>query len=305
MSNAYRTPVEVPAPDLTLSTFDVALPSRAVLQFRPIGAKEMSAVGKNNASAQQRLFSLLQSCHVGTSDRGPYNEAVIGGEASKATWSRVPWGDVFYAVVGLYKGSFRRLVGDDNKMADLGGEIVNVAYGDMINFDFTCQGCRKLCNWSVPTDAILSNCTPIQDDVYDRYSEGLDLVAKLHGKDVLWLPPTFQRDKPFLEMLEKQGQVEETVVELLAKYLTRVPLDDGRKQDARAIWMWCLSLSMDDVDSLLDQIDRDNWGLNSLISVDCDKCGMEQAQMLPFGQIFASRRTTASKLIAKAKRIHD
>jgi hypothetical protein len=204
--------------------------------------------------------------------------------------------------VGLYKGSFRRKFGEDGTMVDMGEDgPVDMARGDLIQFDFSCQGCRKLRPWSILTDLVLDNHTPISDDVFDRYSAGQDLVAKLHGKEVLWLPPTFQRDKPFLEMLEKQGQVEETVVELLAKHLTRVPLDSERRQDPRTIWNWCLSLSMDDVDCLLDQIDGANWGLNSLISVDCDKCGMEQAQMLPFGQIFASRRTTASRLIAKSK----
>lgn len=289
--------------DSVSDTFTVDLPSRASLLFRPIGAKEMSLIGKGRFTAQERLFALLKACQVSTRDTGPYKETVIGSTLSKANWDRVPWGDVFYAILGLYKGSFRRLITDDGNVEMVGDESApNRRYGDRVNFDYTCHSCKEIVEWSVDTDDLLANHTPISDDVYERLIEGKDLVATYHGgKEVFWLPPTQQRDIPFARLMEQQGQTEETVVELLAKHVTRVPGLGERAQKPRDIWLWAQTLSMDDVDELIEQIDRDNFGLNSLLEIVCSECGVHQAQSLPFGQIFASRRTTVSRLLKRAR----
>jgi hypothetical protein len=264
----------------------------------------MSFIGKGKHTAQERLFALLHACHVSTTDTGPYKEVVIGSEKAKANWERVPWGDVFYAVLGLYKGSFRRRIADDDKV-ELGANKepdLDRRYGDRVNFDYTCNHCLEIVKWQVNTDDLLANHTPISDDVYERLIEGKELVATYRGnKEVYWLPPTQQRDAPFARLMEKQGQSEETVVELLAKHVTRVPSLGDRVQTPQAIWMWAQSLSMDDVDGLIAQIDRDNFGLNSLVELVCSECGVHQAQTLPFGQIFASRRTTVSEMLKRAR----
>ena len=296
----YRSPAGV---ETISGTFHVLLPSRASLLFRPIGAKEMSLIGKGKHTAQERLFALLKACQVSTTDTGPYKEVVIGSATSKANWERVPWGDVFYAILGLYKGSFRRLIADDGNVELVNDEpAADRRYGDRVNFDYTCSHCLEIVKWQVDTDELLANHTPISDDVYERLIEGKELVATYRGnKEVFWLPPTQQRDAPFARLMEKQGQSEETVVELLAKHVVRVPAIGDRVQTPQAIWYWAQSLSMDDVDDLISQIDRDNYGLNSLIELVCSECGVHQAQTLPFGQIFASRRTTVSELLKRAR----
>jgi len=283
---------------LPLPCFEVPLPSRAVIKFHPIGARDLSQFGKSSVKAVDKIVQLLTSCSEPTVSPGPYKESIIGSATSRPTWSRVPLGDLTYALLSLYKGSLRRPLNGGDKVHE-GFEDPSLCVGDVVSFDYNCNACHDLVGWEVLTDDLLRNVTPITDDLFEDFAQEGTSTLSLHGRTIKWRPNSYESDKPWIKLYESKGWESETEVELLAKYLTEVPGLELNRQTPMNIWLWCQSLSADDLDDLLIQLNQKNYGLDGFIQLRCPKCKTQQVQVLPFVQIFATRRSTITEMLSR------
>jgi hypothetical protein len=268
-----------------VSNVDITCPSRLAFTARPIGGKEMRGLGSTLETA---LIGLANGCHVNTTAAGCYSWVHEGD--GRPAWTNIFWADLLYANIAIRRASFpmtRDELGFVNKMDEADKRPI----GDVLDFDFNCNQCRKLVDYSIDlADYVRDYTRVITDDAHDRLlnKEPLELFTLGEHARLLWRPGTPAMDTAMKAQMKAAMQRRETAVEFVAKHVVRVvPKGKDVKDltDLRSIYRWVADQSAEQIDHLFFHIREEQPSFENELRVVCthNDCGAEQLLLLPFG----------------------
>lgn len=291
----------------------VACPSGMTIEARALSGEEVIIMGdqKGSSRAQAAVNAILHTvhaCHLRTVEPGPYSFVVEG--TGKPDMRRVLWADILFALVEIRRATFPK------SRSELGfTDLYNVGdtrpMGDILDFDITCQGCKKLIEQSVDLSLLVKTRTRrILPHVAAAVSRGESLAKRLDNDVVVhWRPGTPSMDDALRDLMKREARTKETQVELVAKHATHVVdprVKGGVKNDLRSIWRWVKKLPADDLDDLVRTIDDEQPSFDNEETITCphEGCGVEQVIVLPFGgpPFFNPRSSPQAKRAMAAKR---
>lgn len=270
-------------------SFTIQCPSGFTFEARPFEAQDVARISRGNVESM--ITSLLQACHERTISPGA-NAFIQEGEY-KPKWSKVLWADLIYAVVELRRASFnltRKEYGyGSSAMVDANNVNDSRPLGDILDFDYNCQFCRKKVEWTIDLKDFVEQCTvPITDDAADRLGRGQSLVYVMRdGRSVHWRPSCPEIDANLRTFMDQKKIQEEGKVEFIAKHLVCVEgFVDGKgkeKRELRQLHQWVTSEIKDPIefDKLLFVIQNMQPTFDNELTVTCNHCNTEQSLLLP------------------------
>jgi len=242
--------------DIMARTAEITLPSGLIVEIRNMKVSDEDAMTGRNAQRDPLMWNQLLSAVVVDVKEvpGPY-PGVSVGDPLKA--------------IKLYTG---------DRMALL-LYVRRLTYGDNLDFDWSCD-CGELIQWSC--DLSLLPVKPFPESTVEKLRDGIQLEAWLPdaGVNVTFRLTTGEDETKLARKRSKNRS--SLISDMIMLRLLSLDSEKPRRRDV-------LELSGFDGDSLREDMEAADGGVDVEIEVSCPACGRTRKINLPFDGSFFSR----------------
>jgi len=264
----------------------IVCPSGFTGQARKLRGAELQAIAdrlEEDSSIQDggsTIAPLLSGVWLETTDPGPYT-FMTASENTTPDWLRMVKADVIGALFQVRVGSFRD--------------------GHLYTFSTQCPACKKRYECDIDLEkSILGTATPMPEAAIDALKTGTPLVAKLADGRAVKFRLTTMLDETEHAKIKKQlvrrkerANDSSNIIDQVAMMV--VSVEGMNVLDPLRAWMWARDLDLDDLFGLVDQIDAQSGGYDTMVDARCPHCKHLQEIDLPLGRSFLDPRKRSDR----------